>query len=229
MAPFNRLKKNGVSKFDSALLLEYGPAIISGTLKTIQIASLSCLIGITGGTLLAIVQVYAPPFIRWPLLCVMGIIKGTPMLVQITFAFYLLPQIGIVMPAFWTAVCAIGLNSSVYLSSTICAGILAVPQGQVEAAYVLGFSRVQIMRYIVLPQAFLMIFPALGNEFITLVKDSSLASIIGVMELAKEASIMRSRTYDVITSYTIIACVYIVLTGSIAAILFLIKRRMSRA
>jgi polar amino acid transport system permease protein len=85
------------------------------------------------------------------------------------------------------------------------------------------------MRYIVLPQAFEIVFPALGNEFITLVKDSSLASIIGVMELAKEASIMRSRSYDVITSYTIIALIYIVLTGSIAGILALIKRRMHHA
>lgn len=215
--------------FDNALLQEYGPAIISGTVKTIEIASLSCLIGITGGTLLAIVQVYASAVFRWPLQLIMGVIKGTPMLVQITFAFYLLPQIGINMSAFWTAVCAIGLNSSVYLSSTIAAGIMAIPVGQVEAAYVLGFSRLQIMRYIVLPQAFIIIFPALGNEFITLVKDSSLASIIGVMELAKEASIMRSRTYDVITSYTVIACIYILLTGSIAALLYLIKRRMSRA
>lgn len=214
---------------DTALLHEYSLALVQGTLKTIQIASLSCLWGITGGTLLALLQAYAPYIIRKLLQVVAGIIKGTPMLIQITFAFYLLPQIGITIPAFWTAVCAIGINSSFYLSSTMYAGIKAVPQGQLEAAYVLGFSRLQILRYVILPQAFITIFPALGNEFITLVKDSSLASIIGVMELAKEASIMRSRSYDVVTSYTIVALVYILLTGSIAAILALIKRRMARA
>lgn len=214
---------------DIALLHEYSFALLQGTVKTIQIASLSCLWGITGGTLLALLQVYAPYMVRKLLQLVAGIIKGTPMLIQITFAFYLLPQVGITIPAFWTAVCAIGINSSFYLSSTIYAGIKAIPQGQLEAAYVLGFSRLQILRYIILPQAFITIFPALGNEFITLVKDSSLASIIGVNELAKEASIMRSRTYDVITSYTIVALVYILLTGSIAGILALIKRRMSRA
>lgn len=214
---------------DIALLQEYSFALLQGTVKTIQIASLSCLWGVTGGTLLALLHVYAPYAVRKLLQLVAGIIKGTPMLIQITFAFYLLPQVGITIPAFWTAVCAIGINSSFYLSSTIYAGIRAIPQGQLEAAYVLGFSRLQILRYIILPQAFITIFPALGNEFITLVKDSSLASIIGVNELAKEASIMRSRSYDVITSYTIVALVYILLTGSIAGMLALIKRRMSRA
>lgn len=214
---------------DIALLQEYSFALLQGTLRTIQIASLSCLLGMTGGTLLALLQVYAPYVVRKLLQLIAGIIKGTPMLIQITFAFYLLPQIGITIHAFWTAVCAIGINSSFYLSSTIYAGIKAIPQGQLEAAYVLGFSRLQILRYIILPQAFITIFPALGNELITLVKDSSLASIIGVMELAKEASIMRSRSYDVITSYTIVALVYILLTGSIAGMLALIKRRMSRA
>lgn len=214
--------------FDMTIIKEYWPALISGTLKTIQIAIISCSIGITGGTVLGIIQSYGPRFIRWPLGFCIGIIKGTPMLVQITFAFYLLPQIGLHMSAFWTAIVAIGINSSAYLSSIIGAGINAIPIGQIESAYVLGFSRWQTMRYIVLPQVFIMLFPALGNEFITLVKDSSLASIIGVMELAKEASIMRSRTYDVITTYAIIACIYIVLTGSITAILACIKRRMNR-
>src|SRR4029077_18881553 len=116
-----------------------------------------------------------------------------------------------------------------YISQIILSGINAVPRGQIEAAYTLGLSPFHSMKYVVFPQALRVSLPALGNELITLVKDSSLASIIGVMELSKEASLIRSRTYDVITSYTIIACIYILLTGSIAALLYLIKRRMSRA
>ncbi len=215
--------------FDVSIIQEYWPSIIRGTIKTIQIAALSCSIGITGGTLLGIAQVYAPRVVRWILSLFIGFIKGTPMLIQIIFAHYLLPQIGINISEFWTAVAAIGINSSAYLSSVIYAGITAIPVGQIEAAYVLGFTRLQIMRHIILPQAFTIVFPALGNELITLVKDSSLASIIGVMELAKEASIMRSRTYDVITSYSIVALVYVLLTGAIAGILNLIKRRMQHA
>lgn len=212
--------------FNVALLQEYGFALISGTIKTVQIAAMSCCIGITGGTILGIILSYGPRYVRWPLHFLIGIIKGTPMLVQITFAFYLLPQVGIVLSEFWTAIWAIGINSSAYLSSVISAGIAAIPIGQIESAYVLGFSRLQTMRYIILPQVFIMLFPALGNEFITLVKDSSLASIIGVMELAKEASIIRSRTYDVITTYSIIALIYIILTSSITILLNHIKKRL---
>ncbi len=212
---------------DFNILVEYSPSIINGTIKTLQIAFFSCLLGITGGTILGLSQAYAPKWIQWIVSFFTSVIKGTPMLIQITFAFFLLPQIGISIPAFWTAVLAIGMNSSSYLSSIILAGINAISQGQIEAAHVLGFSKIQTVRYIILPQAFSIVFPALGNELITLVKDSSLASIIGVMELAKEAAVIRSRTYDVITTYTIIALIYLILTGSIYFIMKFVSKRMN--
>ncbi len=211
---------------DVNILVEYWPSILNGTIKTLQIAFFSCIFGVTGGTILGLAQAYAPKWLRWIVSLITGVIKGTPMLIQITFAFFLLPQIGINIPAFWTAVLAIGMNSSSYLSSIILAGIRAISAGQIEAAQVLGFTQWQTVRYIVLPQAFSIVFPALGNELITLVKDSSLASIIGVMELAKEAAVMRSRTYDVITTYTIVALLYLLLTGSIYLIMKLISKRM---
>lgn len=211
---------------DIDLLVEYWPALVHGTIKTIQIAFFSCILGVFGGTVLGLVQAYAPNWVTWIISVFTGMIKGTPMLVQITFAFFLLPQIGISISSFWTAVLAIGINSSSYLSSIILAGIQAISQGQLEAAHVLGFSKLQTIRYIVLPQAFSIVLPAFGNELITLVKDSSLASIIGVMELAKEAAVMRSRTYDVITTYTIVAVIYLLLTGAIALMMKLINKRM---
>jgi polar amino acid transport system permease protein len=212
--------------FNVHLLSEYVPMLVSGTLKTMQIALFSCMCGVIGGMVLGLVQAYAPKWLTRLLSVVIAVIKGTPMLVQITFAFFLLPQIGISLSAFWTAVFAIGLNSSAYLSSVIYAGITAVAPGQIEAAHVLGFSKFQTVRYIVLPQALSIVFPALGNEFVTLVKDSSLASIIGVTELAKEASIMRSRTYDVITTYTVVALIYLVLTGVITLLMNYWQKRM---
>lgn len=208
------------------LLAEYWPALLTGTLKTIQIALFSCMCGIVGGMLLGLAQAYAPKWVTRLIMFMIAIIKGTPMLVQITFAFFLLPQIGVTISAFWTAVFAIGLNSSAYLSSVIYAGITAVSPGQIEAAHVLGFSKFQTIRYIVLPQALSIVFPALGNELVTLVKDSSLASIIGVAELAKEASVMRSRTYDVITTYALVAFIYLVLTGVITLLMNYWQKRM---
>lgn len=214
--------------FNIQMIAEYWPSLLTGTLKTIQIALLSCICGICGGMLLGLAQAYAPKWATRLISFAVAIIKGTPMLVQITFAFFLLPQMGISISAFWTAIFAIGLNSSAYLSSVIYAGITAVAPGQVEAAHVLGFSQWQTVRYIVLPQALSIVFPALGNEFVTLVKDSSLASIIGVAELAKEASVMRSRTYDVITTYTIVALIYLVLTGAITLLMNYLQKRMHR-
>lgn len=212
--------------FNIQLIAEYWPTLLAGTLKTVQIALLSCMCGISGGLLLGLIQAYAPRWLSHLTSFIVAMIKGTPMLVQITFAFFLLPQIGITLSAFWTAVLAIGFNSSAYLSSVIYAGITAVDPGQIEAAHVLGFSHRQTIRYIVLPQALSIVFPALGNEFVTLIKDSSLASIIGVTELAKEASIIRSRTYDVITTYTIVAFIYLILTGIITILMNYWQKRM---
>ena len=118
---------------------EYWPALLSGTLKTMQIALFSCVCGVAGGMLLGLAQAYAPRWATRLISFAVAIIKGTPMLVQITFAFFLLPQLGISLSAFWTAVFAIGLNSSAYLSSIVYAGITAVAPGQIEAAHVLGF------------------------------------------------------------------------------------------
>lgn len=214
--------------FNPELIATYWPMLLAGTFKTIQIAFCSCLFGVIGGLLLGLALAYAPRWVTRAISVVIALIKGTPMLVQITFAFFLLPQIGITVPAFWTAVCAIGFNSSAYLSSVIYAGITAVAPGQLEAAQVLGFSRLQTVLYIVLPQALSIVFPALGNELVTLIKDSSLASIIGVAELAKEASVMRSRTYDVITTYTIIAIVYLLLTGAVTLLMNYWQKRIYR-
>ena len=214
--------------FNFQLVAEYLPSLLTGTIKTIQIALLSCTCGIAGGMLVGLAQAYGPKWITRIISVAVACIKGTPMLVQITFAFFLLPQIGIALSAFWTAVLAIGINSSAYLSSVIYAGITAVAPGQIEAAQVLGFSQWQTVRYIVLPQALSIVFPALGNEFVTLVKDSSLASIIGVTELTKEASVMRSRTYDVITTYVLVALIYLVLTGAITLLMNYAQKRVHR-
>ncbi len=211
---------------DIGLIKDYWFDILCGTLVTLEITLFSCCVGGIGGTLIGVLKAYAPRSIQWPMNILVGCIKGTPLLIQITFAYFLLPYLGITLPAFWTAVLAIGINSSAYLSSVVYAGIQSVPYGQIEAAQVLGFSRLQIVRFIVLPQAFMAVMPALGNELITLIKDSSLASIIGVMELAKEASIIRSRTYDVMTTYLIVAVIYIVLTNSLSALMHLAKKRM---
>lgn len=148
------------------------------------------------------------------------------MLVQILFVYYVLPQFGLKIPPFWAATLAIGLNSSAYISQIVRSGILAIPKGQLEAAHTLGLTKWMSLRYIVFPQALRVALPGLGNELITLVKDSSLASIIGVMELSKEGSIIRSRTYDAFSILIAVSIIYLILTAALSYGIKLFEKRL---
>jgi His/Glu/Gln/Arg/opine family amino acid ABC transporter permease subunit len=204
------------------------PALLRGTQITLLIAVCSSLMGLVFGTLLAILHTSNRWFLSLPVTIYVTIVRGTPMLIQIPFFYYLLPTIGIHLPLITTAIIAIGLNSSAYISQTVRAGIRSVPSGQREAARVLGLTSWQTMRYIVLPQALAVIVPALVSEFITLIKDSSLASTIGVVELFKEGTIIISRTYNALPVYAAIAAIYLVLTMTLTAFSHYVERKMRR-
>jgi polar amino acid transport system permease protein len=124
---------------------------------------------------------------------------------------------------------ALGLNSGAYIAEIVRAGIQSIPKGQYEASRSLGLTHWQTMRYIILPQAFRNILPALGNEFITLTKDSSLASVIGVSELMRSGQFVISRTFQTFSIYFGIAFVYFLMTFVISRIVRYIERRMATA
>lgn len=213
---------------DFKLIADSLPLLLHGALVTLKIASLSSLIGIILGTWLAIMHISPSRIARWLVTLYVTIIRGTPMLIQITFAYYVLPQLGINLPALWVAVVAIGLNSAAYVSQIIKAGIRSIGKGQIEAGKVLGLSNIQITRYILLPQAFRVVTPALGNEFITLIKDSSLASIIGVVELTKEGNFIRGRTFDAFTVFAAVGLIYLIITTTLSILIHWFERRMNR-
>lgn len=213
---------------DFKLIQDSWPLLMRGAVVTLQIAGLSTFIGIILGTLLALGQTGKSKIARWLVTLYVTIIRGIPMLIQITFAFYVLPQFGIKLPAFWVAVIAIGLNSAAYVSQIIRTGIKSIGKGQIEAGRVLGLSNMDITRYIVLPQAFRLVIPALGNEFITLVKDSSLASVIGVVELTKEGNFIRGRTFDAFTVFAAVACIYLIITTTLSLLVTWLEQRMNR-
>lgn len=201
--------------------------LLRGAVVSLQITGLSLVIGMLGGTVLALVFLYGNQFMRIAGHIYVTIVRGTPMLVQIVTLYYVLPSIGIMLSAFWTAVIAVGLNSIAYVSQIIRAGIQSVGRGQIEAAQTLGLSRRQIIRYVILPQAFRAVFPALGNEWITLIKDSSLASVIGVSELTHQGAIIMSRTYDAITTYAGVALIYLIMTSLFTALLYVWEQRLA--
>lgn len=204
------------------------PLLLRGTLVTLQIALCSSFMGFFLGTVLGFLHSSSNRVIRFLVTVYVTLFRGTPMIIQIPFFYYLLPTIGIELSLVTTAIIAIGLNSGAYISQTIRSGIASVSKGQIEAAKVLGFSRLQTIRFIVLPQALQIVIPALLNEMITLIKDSSLASTIGVVELFKEGTIIISRTYNAIPVYCMIALIYLTLTGIVSLLAQYIQSRINQ-
>ena len=200
--------------------------LLRGAWVSLHLAALACFIGLSIGILIAMMQISKNKLLSILSTIYVTIIRGTPMLVQIFVFFYVFPYLGITLSPYWSAVFAIGVNSGAYLSQVIRSGILSIGKGQWEAAQVSGFSRWQTLRYIILPQAFVFALPALGNEFITLIKDSSLASTIGVVELVKEGDLIISRTYKVIPVYLMITLIYLTMTSLLALALSQLEKRM---
>jgi|SRR5579872_2603181 len=212
---------------DINLIIEYLPVLLQGLMVTLQIAAISCCIGLVLGTLLALLETSNNRLLRFLVKIYVIIVRGTPMLIQIFCAYFLLPQIGIYIPALWTAIIAIGLNSAAYISQIIRSGISSIGIGQIEAAKVLGFSTADTIYYIILPQALRTTLPSLGNEFVTLIKDSSLASLIGVAELTKQGNFVKSKTFDAITVYFAIAVLYLIITSTISFLVTRLEKRMN--
>lgn len=205
---------------DLSLIMDSLPVLLKGASFTLQLAFVGALIGIALGTVLAYLEMSLLPF-RLIASSYVALFRGTPMLVQILFLYYVLPQFGLEFSSFWVAALAIGLNSGAYVSQILRTGIGSIPKGQIEASKALGLSGLQTLCCIILPQAFRKTLPSLGNELIILIKDSSLASIIGVMELSKEASLIRSRTYDAFSILLATACIYLILTTTVG---FFVKK-----
>ena len=203
-------------------------ALLRGTVISLEIALIATSIGFSLGCAVAFLEKSPWLFIRTCVLAYVTLLRGTPMLVQILFMYYVLPQFGLTLAPFFVAALSIGLNSSAYISQSIRAGLNAVPKGQTEAAKTLGLTPFQIQLHIVFPQGFFVALPSLGNELITLVKDSSLASVIGVMELSKEASVIRSTTYDAFSILLAISLIYLVLTSMLSFGLKKLKNRVGR-
>lgn len=210
------------------LIINSLPQLLKGMVVSLEITAAALLIGFTLGTLLGIAQLSKNYALTVSVSIWVTIIRGTPMLIQIVFLYYVLSVTGLSLSPFFAAVVAIGINSSAYVSQIIKAGILAVPYGQIEAARTLGISKRNMLSYVILPQALRVALPALGNESITLVKDSSLASLIGVMELYKQGQTVISQTYDALSVYCIVGILYLIMTTTLSLLVSVLEKRLNR-
>ena len=209
-------------------------AYLSGLRMTLLISLFAVIIGIAIGIILAIIRVSSKHSSN-PLLSVLNafakvyitVIRGTPMIVQIMIIYNLIFTSPNTNPIVVGAVCC-GINSGAYVSEIIRAGIESIPVGQMEAGRSLGLTYSMTMRTIILPQAIKNILPALGNEFIVLVKETSVISVIAVNDLMKMAGYVGSRTWDVIPPYVIAAAIYLVMTLGLSALMGFFERKMGK-
>ena len=200
-------------------------AFFVGAGVTLRISLTSVCFGLIIGLVFGLMRISKNRIIRFLAGIYVEVIRGTPLLVQLLYIYYALPQVGIFVPKYVAATIAISINSGAYVAEIVRAGIQSIDKGQMEAARSLGMSYPAAMRYIILPQAFRRIIPPLVNEFITLIKDSSLISVLGIAELTRVAEQIMSRTFNVFVPFTATAVIYFIMTFTLSQLMAYLERR----
>src|SRR5690625_3781822 len=183
-----------------------------GLVVTVKATLLGFLVAAILGLLLAALKAAPTKLIAWPARFISEFIRDTPLLVQLFFLYFVLPEYGIILPAFLTGALALGLQYSAYLSEVYRAGIESVDAGQLEAARSLDLPTRRIFTAIVLPQAIPRIIPALGNYLVSIMKDVPILSVVAVLELLNVARIIGDRTFNYIIPLTMVGIIYLILT-----------------
>lgn len=211
--------------FDTQLIKRTLPFFLKGVWWTAKLAFLSLLFGLPIGLIFALMRVQSSRLLAAPAAVYVEIMRGTPLLVQILFIYFVLPSFGISIPAFWSGVIALTLNSAAYISEIFRAGILSIDAGQMEAARSLGMTYSQAMKRIILPQTFRRVVPPLTNEAIALLKDSSLVTIIGITELTRTGQEAASRYAAPLTIWPMVAVFYLLLTFPLTRVAEYLERK----
>ena len=208
------------------MLDSFWQLLLPGIRITIPLTLISFSLGLIIALLTAMVQVANIRVLKQIARFYVWVIRGTPLIVQLFVVFFGLPDLGIVLDAFPSAVVVFAFNTGAYASATIRAAIEAVPTGQIEAGYCVGMNYVQIMARIVLPQAMRTAFPPLSNSLIGLVKDTSLAASITVMEMSMSAQRIAARTYETFALYCEVAVVYLLFCTVLTKLQTYCEKRM---
>jgi polar amino acid transport system substrate-binding protein len=206
---------------------QYLPLLLQGALVTVEISGLSMAIAIGLGLLMAVLRVFGPRVVAWPVIGFIEVIRGTPLLIQLFIIFYGLPTIGIRFSPLWAAVVGLGINYAAYEAENYRAGIQSIPRGQLDAALALGLSRMMTIRKIVLPQAVRLVIPPVTNDFIALLKDSSLVSVITMVELTKMYDQLAATNFDYIGIGLLTAAIYFVMGLPIARLSRMLESRLA--
>lgn len=211
-----------------AFALSIFPILMKGLLVTLQATVVGFIIALLLGLVLAGLKAARLKIISWPARLVTEFIRDTPLLVQLFFLYYVLPEYGIVLPAFMTGALALGLQYSAYTSEVYRAGLESVPLGQWEASRALDLSPRRTFTVIILPQAIPRIIPALGNYLVSIMKDVPLLSVVAVLEMLNVAKIIGDRTFNYLIPLSMVGLIYLVLTLAAAAVIRYLDTRLPK-
>ena len=219
-APFQKESTQAGSAISTSIgiILQSFPQLLQGALVTLEITAFSIVLGLIGGSLVGIIRLSDIALVRWLARAYVDFFRGTPLLVQIFMIYFGIPaviqELGFTFSfdRLTAAVIALSLNSAAYIAEIVRAGIQSIELGQAEASQSLGFSSVQTMRYVIFPQALRRMLPPLGNEFISMLKDTSLVAIIGLEELFRKGQLIVAENYRAFEIYLAVALVYLCLT-----------------
>ncbi|MFJ7078065.1 ectoine/hydroxyectoine ABC transporter permease subunit EhuD [Streptomyces sp. NPDC098781] len=214
--------------WDWGAVADFMPRFWDGLLLTLEILALGSLISFALGLVWALLMRTPSRFVRWPVGAVTEFIRNTPLLVQLFFLFYVLPEWGITASALTTGVFAIGLHYSTYTMQVYRAGIEAVPVGQWEAATALNLPVTRTWRVVILPQAIRRVVPALGNYVIAMLKDTPILMTITVMEMLGEARLFAQDTFQFTEPLTVIGVAFIFIAYPASLLVRALERRLVR-
>lgn len=213
-------------QFNFDLVVNSFPLLLVGAGVTIKITALSVALGVVIGLFVGIARISRLRILRVLAAVYVDFFRGTPLLVQIFLVYFALPVItGQRVDPFVAAIGSCGINSGAYVAEIFRAGIQSIDKGQMEAGRSLGMTWVQTMRYIIVPQAFKRVIPPLGNEFIALLKDSSLVSVIGFEELTRRGQLIIAKTYGSLEIWISVAVIYLAMTLTISRFVAYLERR----
>ena len=222
----------GIISEQVAFANKYLPTYLNGALTTIELSIIGVLLGFTIGIILALMKTSKIKILNILSSIYIEVVRGTPMLVQILIVYFGLKKIIpeqftlLTAPMFLCAL-SISLNSAAYVAEIIRSGIASVDHGQMEAARSLGLNKKQAMVKVIMPQAIKNILPALVNEFITLIKESSITYTVGVGELMYAGKSISSGTYELVRPFIFTACIYFIMTFSLSKAMGLLERRLA--
>ncbi|MFL9960239.1 amino acid ABC transporter permease [Paraburkholderia sediminicola] len=208
--------------------VEFLPILLKGALVTIEITFCSFILSTALGLVLALMRVSGNRIVSNAAATFINVIRGLPIIVQLFYIYFVLPDLGVQLSAFQAGFIGLGIAYSVYQAENFRAGIQAIDHGQIEAAQSIGMRGAMIMRRVVLPQAFRIALPPYGNTLVMMLKDSSLASTITVAEMTRAGQLIASSTFQNMTVFTLVALLYLALSLPLVYGLRRLERRLGQ-